>query len=141
MIIFSTIYTCKTREGELWNFNPDFAASGEYIHRFHGLPDDQSSGHSHEIVIQSLGYKGERPRHPDVTFDDFKLVVLPRRFHLYSRFSSPWRRIRFTLAINCMLKGPVTPRDAAIAFDIILIFVNVSALMSCGGVTRVASPE
>lgn len=99
MIIFSAIYTCKTREGELWNFNPDFAASGEYIHRFHGLPDDQSSGHSHEIVIQSLGYKGERSRHPDVTFDDFKLVVLLREDFIYildslgEGYFLPWRSI------------------------------------------------
>lgn len=47
----------------------------------------------------------------------------------------------FTFAINCMLKGPVTPKDAATAFEMLFIFIRVCALMSCGGVTKVASPE
>lgn len=133
------VFTRKTRERKLWNFNPDFAAASEHVDRFHGFPDDQPCGHSHEIVIQSLRYERERSRHTDVALDDFELVVLWIKAVLSTVFllSRRW----FTLAINCMLKGPVTPREAAIAFDIILIFAKVSALISCGGVTRVASPE
>lgn len=47
----------------------------------------------------------------------------------------------YTFAISCMLKGPVTPKEAATALEILFIFIRVCELMSCGGVTKVASPE
>merc|ERR1719354_30176 len=46
-----------------------------------------------------------------------------------------------SLAISCMFMGPETIKALAIALVIWRIFVKVSALISLGGVTSVASPE
>ena len=43
--------------------------------------------------------------------------------------------------MSCMLKGPDTSNDIAIARQMVWILINVSVLRSWGGVTKVASPE
>lgn len=47
----------------------------------------------------------------------------------------------FTFAMSCILKGPLTSRALPMEQQITFIFANVSSFKSCGGVTRVASPE
>lgn len=46
-----------------------------------------------------------------------------------------------TLAMSCRLNGPVTCSSCPMACTIILMVSIVFWLRSCGGVTRVASPE
>ena len=56
-------------------------------------------------------------------------------------FSLVLWRYGLTLAINCMLKGPVTINAWPISKQILRIFLSVSSFRSCGGRTIVASPE
>lgn len=49
--------------------------------------------------------------------------------------------LTLTLAISCILKGPVTIKACPMSKQILRIFLSVSSFRSCGGRTMVASPE